>query len=92
MLVTLISGLSLYARNRQGVLSKNQLLVDPYMIKGAPGRWDGAPCILGEGKDLAKTIQIDKCILGDFMTAKCRILVIGNSFSASFTSASDELV
>jgi hypothetical protein len=74
------------------VLSKNQLLVDPYLIKGAPGRWDGAPCILGEGKDLGKTIQIDKCTLGDFLTAKRRVLVIGNSFSASFTHAFDKLV
>jgi peptidoglycan/LPS O-acetylase OafA/YrhL len=92
MLVALIPGFSLYTGNRQGVLSKNQLLVDPYVIEGSPGGWDGTPCILGEGKDLGKTIQIDKCTLGDFLIAKRRILVIGNSFSASFTRAFDELV
>jgi len=56
MLVALIPGFSIYAGSRQGVLSKDQLLREPYRVKGTLGQWDGVPCILGEGKDLGKTI------------------------------------
>jgi hypothetical protein len=92
MLLALIPGFSMYSGNRQGVLSKNQLLSEPYSIKGTPGQWNGAPCVLGEGKDLGKNIQVNQCTLGDILTAKRRILVLGNSFSVSFTHAFDDLV
>jgi peptidoglycan/LPS O-acetylase OafA/YrhL len=92
MLVALIPGFSIYTGNRQGVLNKDQLLREPYWVKGTQGQWNGVPCILGEGKDFGKTIQINQCTLGDFSTAKRRILVLGNSFSAAFTHAFDPLV
>jgi peptidoglycan/LPS O-acetylase OafA/YrhL len=92
MLLALIPGFSIYSGNRQGVLNKNQLLSEPYSIKGTLGHWNGAPCLLGEGKDLGKNIQVNQCTLGDILTAKRRILVLGNSFSVSFTHAFDDLV
>jgi len=92
MLVALIPGFSIYAGNRHGVLSKNQLLREPYRVKGTPGQWQGAACVLGDGKDFGKIIQANHCTLGNLLTAKRRILVIGNSFSASFTHAFDQLV
>jgi len=92
MIVALIPGLSIYIGNRQGVLSKDQLLREPYGVKGTTGQWDGAPCVLAEGKDLGKQINVNHCTLGNFTTAKRRVLVVGNSFTAAFTHAFDKLV
>jgi len=92
MMVALIPGLSIYIGNRHGVLSKDQLLREPYGVKGTTGQWDGAPCVLAEGKDLGKAINVDHCTLGNFSTAKRRVLVVGNSFTAAFTHAFDQLV
>jgi len=67
-------------------------LVDPYRVKGAAGTWQGSPCVLANDGEAAKTIAIGSCTLGDFATARRRVLVVGNSFSASFAGAFDELV
>lgn len=67
-------------------------LVDPYRVAGAAGTWQGSPCVLANDGEAAKTIAIEACTLGDFATARHRVLVVGNSFSASFTGAFDELV
>ena len=67
-------------------------LVDPYRVAGAAGTWQGSPCVLANDAEAAKTIAIETCTLGDFATARHRVLVVGNSFSASFAGAFDELV
>ena len=67
-------------------------LVDPYRVAGAAGTWQGSPCVLANDAEAAKTIAIETCTLGDFATARHRVLVVGNSFSASFAGALDELV
>lgn len=67
-------------------------LVDPYRVAGAAGTWQGSPCVLANDGEAAKTIAIEDCTLGDFATARHRVLVVGNSFSASFAGAFDELV
>lgn len=67
-------------------------LVDPYRVAGAAGTWQGSPCVLANDGEAAKTIAIEACTLGDFATARHRVLVVGNSFSASFAGAFDELV
>ena len=92
MAVALIPRFSLYVGNRRGVLSKDQFLHQSYKVQGTLGQWEGTPCILGEGKDLGKIININQCTLGNLSTAKRRILVVGNSFSAAFTHAFDQLV
>ncbi|MDM7954439.1 MAG: acyltransferase family protein [Cyanobium sp. CZS 25K] len=67
-------------------------LVDPYRVAGAAGTWQGSPCILANEADAEKAIPIASCTLGDFTTARHRVLVVGNSFSASFAGAFDDLV
>ncbi len=67
-------------------------LVDPYRVAGAAGTWQGSPCVLANDGEAAKTIAIEACTLGDFATARHRVLVVGNSFSASFAGAFDALV
>jgi peptidoglycan/LPS O-acetylase OafA/YrhL len=92
MMVALIPGLSIYTGNRKGVLSKDQEIQESYRVKGTTGLWTGKPCIHWASNDLDKTMDIANCTLGNFSTAKRRILVVGNSFSASFTHAFDQMI
>ena len=64
----------------------------PYAIAGASGGWAGDACVLSSNRDVGKEIQLSTCTLGDFQTAANRVLVVGNSFSAAFTQAFDNLV
>ena len=55
--------------------------------------WEGGKCCIDMYDHTKKTmIPIEGCTLGNFETAKKRILVIGNSFSITFISAFDTLV
>ncbi|CAK6688298.1 acyltransferase family protein [Synechococcus sp. BA-124 BA4] len=67
-------------------------LTDEYKIPGTAGRWAGEDCVLSSNDDAGNIIKISDCTLGDFKNAKKRILVIGNSYSASFVEAFDDLV
>lgn len=67
-------------------------LVDTYSLPNAPGSWQGQTCVLSNNSQVGKMIPIDKCTLGDFSSAKRRVLVLGNSFSAAFVQAFDQLV
>ncbi len=63
-----------------------------YKIPGATGRWAGEDCVLSGNEEVGKNISISDCTLGSFTNAKKRVLVIGNSYSASFVEAFDDLV
>jgi hypothetical protein len=67
-------------------------LTAPYRVAGTAGSWQGPPCVLANAGDATKAIAIETCTLGDFDQARHRVLVIGNSFSAAFPQAFDELV
>ncbi len=85
--------LALYAgRNPVPAGMGVESLTDPYRVAGAPGRWGGSPCVLADDTEATKTIPIEGCTLGDFATAPRRVLVVGNSFSASFPQAFEDLV
>ncbi|MGB5819987.1 MAG: acyltransferase family protein, partial [Saonia sp.] len=67
-------------------------LTAPYSIEGVSGIWGGNECILSDSRDVGKEILFPNCALGDPQSAKKRVLVIGNSFSAAFTQSFDRLV
>ena len=69
-----------------------ETLTTPYQIDGLPGRWAGNACVLSDNNDVGKSINLQNCTLGDFGSAKRRVLVIGNSFSSAFTQAFDDIV
>jgi hypothetical protein len=69
-----------------------ETLQDPYQPQGAKGFWGGRQCLLADNSETGKVIAADKCTLGNMNTAKTRILVAGNSYSASFTQAFDDLI
>ena len=48
--------------------------------------------MLSDNNQVGKEIEISACTLGSFATAKRRVLVVGNSFSAAFVRAFDDLV
>jgi len=69
-----------------------ETLVAPYSLPDPASTWHGEECILSDNSEVGKVIPIDKCTLGDFSNADRRILVLGNSFSAAFVPAFDQLV
>ncbi len=69
-----------------------QSLTDNYSLPDQSSSWRGEACVLTDNAQVGKIISIDGCTLGNFSSAKHRVLVIGNSFSAAFVQAFDELV
>ena len=67
-------------------------LTSAYKIAGAPGQWLGEDCVLSSDAEVGAAFDLEKCTLGDFARSRRRILVIGNSYSASFVEAFDDLV
>ena len=70
----------------------SQSLIDNYMVPDKSSSWRGEECVLTGNAQVGKIIPIEGCTLGDFSSAKHRVLVMGNSFSAAFVQAFDELV
>ena len=91
LLIGPLDGKLFAGRSISGVNRDMRSLLTPY--KSGDGLlWQGAPCVLSSNADADKEILIENCALGDFTTARKRVLVIGNSFSAAFVQAFDELV
>ena len=67
-------------------------LITPYRIEGSIGSWAGKDCVLSSNNEVGKKIKLEKCTLGNTEIAKTRVLVIGDSFSAAFVHAFDDLV
>jgi hypothetical protein len=66
-------------------------LINPYSLQDG-SIWKGDKCVLADNREVGKVIYIDDCTLGDFSAATRRVLVLGNSFSAAFVRAFDDLV
>lgn len=72
-----------------------QSLTDIYSISNGSSEgaaWSGEKCILSNNSQVGKIISIEECTLGDFSSAKHRVLVLGNSYSAAFVQAFDQFV
>jgi peptidoglycan/LPS O-acetylase OafA/YrhL len=69
-----------------------QSLTDRYFLPDQSSTWNGEECVLSDNAQVGKIIPIYGCTLGNFLSAKHRVLVLGNSFSAAFVQAFDELV
>jgi hypothetical protein len=67
-------------------------LSKPYELKPVNSVWQGSKCILANNSEVGKKIPIEDCTLGNFSAAKKRIMVFGDSYSASLTQAFDDLV
>jgi peptidoglycan/LPS O-acetylase OafA/YrhL len=71
-----------------GVASLN----NPYFLQQTNSLWKGNECILSDNSQVGKKISIENCTLGNFSDAKKRVMVFGNSFSAAFIQAFDDIV
>jgi peptidoglycan/LPS O-acetylase OafA/YrhL len=67
-------------------------LIDVYQMPDGLSSWQGQKCVLSDNSQVGKIIPIDECTLGNFVSAKRRVLVLGNSFSAASVQAFDQLV
>jgi peptidoglycan/LPS O-acetylase OafA/YrhL len=83
---------SLYTGTMSPVFTEGvNSLTNPYKLAGQNSTWQGGKCILRD-TEAGKLIQLSDCTIGDFNKATRRVLVLGNSFSATFSHAFDELV
>ncbi|WP_348252742.1 acyltransferase family protein [Trichocoleus desertorum] len=88
-----IPNLSLYVGRRPSLVAVGvSSLMDVYPLEQANSLWKGGKCILTDSSQVGKRILIEDCTLGNFSNAKKRVMVLGNSFSAAFTQAFDDLV
>ena len=84
---------NLYAgRPAQMIAKGGQTLLDQYRVPNDRSLWLGDACVLSDNAQVGKLIPIDGCTLGNFDDARRRVLVVGNSFSAAFVRAFDDLV
>jgi peptidoglycan/LPS O-acetylase OafA/YrhL len=85
-------GRRLYTGKAPYSVAGTQSLIDNYVLPDQSSSWRGRECVLSDNAQVGKIIPIDGCTLGNFSSAKRRVLVMGNSFSAAFVQAFDELV
>ena len=91
ILIFSLAQLSLYTGYSVSlVASGGESLTNTYSLNNF--LWEGEKCVLSNNSQVGKQIAIEDCTLGSFNTAKRRVLVIGNSFSAAFVQAFDDLV
>lgn len=88
-----ILNLSLYTGHSPSMVAVGVAsLRNTYSLKQVNSLWKSYKCVLYDNSQIGKNISIENCTLGNFSNAKKRVLVIGNSFSAAFTQAFDDLV
>jgi peptidoglycan/LPS O-acetylase OafA/YrhL len=88
-----IPNLSLYTGRSPSMVAVGvSSLSNPYLLKQTNSLWKGNECIMSDNSQVGKKISIEDCTLGNFSDAKRRVMVFGNSFSAAFTQAFDDLV
>lgn len=88
-----IPNLSLYIGDRPSLVAAGvSSLTNTYSLKQVNSMWEGEKCILSNNLQVGKKISVEDCTLGNFSKAQKRVMVFGNSFSAAFTQAFDDLV
>jgi peptidoglycan/LPS O-acetylase OafA/YrhL len=87
-----IPDLSLYVGSRPSLVAEGVAsLKNTYSLKQVNSIWKGDKCVIADNSQVGKKILIEDCTLGNFSNAKKRVMVLGNSFSAAFTQAFDDL-
>jgi peptidoglycan/LPS O-acetylase OafA/YrhL len=88
-----IPNLSLYTGRIPSLVATGvPSLTNTYSLKQVNSLWKGEKCFLSDNSHVGKKIFVEDCTLGDFSNAKKRVMVLGDSFSTSFTQAFDDLV
>ena len=88
-----IPNFSLYTGRKLSLVSVGvPSLTHIYSLPQANSIWQGDKCVLSDNSQVGKKILIENCTLGKFQNARKRVIVFGNSFSAAFTHAFDNLV
>ena len=83
--------LSLYAGKNLNLISEGvETLTKNYISKGGVV-WAGEECVLSSNSEVGDQINVQRCLVGHAMDADKRLLVLGNSFSAAFVEAFDQL-
>jgi peptidoglycan/LPS O-acetylase OafA/YrhL len=84
---------SMYLGDRRVLLAQNgQGLIAGEAPESLTSHWQEKNCVLRANGDVGKRIVAKPCTLGNFETAKRRVLVIGNSFSPTFLHGFDKLI
>jgi hypothetical protein len=85
--------LSLYTGQKPSIAAVGvSSLTRPYLLKPVQSIWMGSLCALSKNSQVGRKISADNCTVGKVASAKQRVMVFGDSFSAAFTQAFDDLV
>jgi peptidoglycan/LPS O-acetylase OafA/YrhL len=87
------SNLSLYTGKKPAIAGVGVYsLTNSYTLRPMMSVWRGNRCALSKNSQVGQIISVENCTVGKFATAKQRVVVFGDSFSAAFTQAFDDLV
>jgi peptidoglycan/LPS O-acetylase OafA/YrhL len=98
LLIGMIPGISLFTGRLSPQFKNQQSFGGYYILNGSTQNsgnsvWAGPNCILGgDRSQIGRKIQMYNCTLGNSASARHRVLVAGNSFSATFPPGFDQLV
>jgi peptidoglycan/LPS O-acetylase OafA/YrhL len=67
-------------------------LAHPYPFKQAKSVWSGLACVLSANSQVGWERFAEDCTVGNLVQAKRKVMVFGDSFSAAFVQAFDDLV
>jgi peptidoglycan/LPS O-acetylase OafA/YrhL len=67
-------------------------LTRSYSLNPVQSIWRGSLCALSDNSQVGRIISVENCTVGKVASAKQRVMVFGDSFSAAFTQAFDDLV
>jgi peptidoglycan/LPS O-acetylase OafA/YrhL len=87
------SNLSLYTGKKPAIAGVGVYsLTNSYTLRPVMSIWRGNRCALSKNSQVGQIISAENCTVGKVASAKQRVMVFGDSFSAAFTQAFDDLV
>jgi peptidoglycan/LPS O-acetylase OafA/YrhL len=85
--------ISLYTGKKPAIAAVSMgSLVHPYHLKQVQSLWSGFSCVLSRNSQVGLERFAEDCTVGKLSQAKRKVMVFGDSFSAAFVQAFDDLV
>jgi peptidoglycan/LPS O-acetylase OafA/YrhL len=84
---------SLYTGKKPAIAAVSMgSLAHPYPLKQVQSLWSGFSCVLSRNSQVGLERFAEDCTVGKLSQAKRKVMVFGDSFSAAFVQAFDDLV
>jgi peptidoglycan/LPS O-acetylase OafA/YrhL len=87
-----VPSLSIYTGQKPAIAAGIGSLAHPYFLKPVKSLWRGYSCFLSRNSQVGVRLLAQDCSVGNLATAKRKVMVFGDSFSAAFVQGFDQLV